>query len=250
MSDVSSQKFLQLIKVSFDVSTSVVRDFTDFKVISLPEYGGSVIKFLDLRKHDLYHKWQPVTPCCHCQNVFKQLSKETDNWRFNKLYDIISDRKVVCMKTKGPVKKKGCTSQYCICNVIPKQSILLNQMDISTLLFLLRDCIITPSQLKSIQNLNYQRCRLCHAYSTLSLSTDEYDDVLHNLENSTLELAMHVSPYYHRSIKEHLAVMKSYDITPEESRKFKEMVSMILNICHNTFNSFYSFTTYIFRGLN
>ncbi|CAG2207062.1 unnamed protein product [Mytilus edulis] len=66
MSDVPSKKFLQLIKVSLDDSANVVRDFADCKVIALSEYGGSVIKFLDLKKHDLYHKWQIYKPCCCC----------------------------------------------------------------------------------------------------------------------------------------------------------------------------------------
>lgn len=222
MSDVPSKKFLQLIKVSFDVSTSVVRDFADCKVIGSPKYGSSVIKFLDLKKHDLYHKWQIKTRCCHCGKFFTQTQKEIDKWRFDSLYEIISDRQIVCMNGKGPLKVNGCIQQYCICNIIPRQTISLNEMDISTLSLLLRYCNITTSQLESIQNLNKQRCRLCHAYSTRSLSIDEYDDLLQNLENSTLELAMHVNPYYHRSIKEHLAVMKSYDISTEEIKKLEK----------------------------
>lgn len=225
MSDVSSKKFLQLIKVSFDVSTSVARNFADCKVIGLPEYGGSFIKFLDLRKHELYHKWQAKLPCCHCANNFKQISKDMDKWRFDLLYQIISDRQIVCMKGKCPVKRNGCLMQYCICNIIPRQTISLNEMDISALSLILKDCKITKSQQECIQNLNRQRCRLCHAYSTSCLSNEEYDDIWKNLENATLELAKDVNYYYHASIKDHLTTLKSHDVTTEEQQMLLKKVS-------------------------
>lgn len=228
MSDVPSKKFLHLIKVSFDVSTGVVRDFAENNILGLPEYGGSFIKFLDLRKHEIYHKWQNHTPCCYCVDNLKPCRKEIENWKFDMLYQTISDRQVVCVKGKCPVKVKGCIKQFCICNIIPNQTLSLNEIDISILSFLLRDCNITPVQLVNIQNLNTQRCRLCHAYSTNCLSNDEYEDIWTNLEISTLALAKDVNHYYHKLSKEHLKTLKSHDFTPEEHSKLLSKVGINL----------------------
>ncbi|CAG2245867.1 unnamed protein product [Mytilus edulis] len=189
MSDVlPSKKFLQLIEVLFDVSATVVREFANCKVIRLPEYSNSFIKFLDLNKHKLYHKWENDTPCCHCNN-FKNLPHEMTSTKFYMLYQKISDRPIECIKRKGVVMKNGCIKQYCICNIIPQQMITLDDMDISMLAFLLRNSNLTESQVKCIDNLTELRNILCHARSTFSFPDVKLENVKTRLLYYTRKLA-------------------------------------------------------------
>ncbi|CAG2210156.1 unnamed protein product [Mytilus edulis] len=62
--NTKSRKFLQLMKLSMDISTEVLRKVVDSRILTL--YGGSLEKFLDDNKHFLYHQWQGSTPCCEC----------------------------------------------------------------------------------------------------------------------------------------------------------------------------------------
>lgn len=63
--NTESRTFLQLMKLSMDISTEVLRRVVDSRILTL--HGGSFEKFLDDNKHFLFHQWQGSTPCCECQ---------------------------------------------------------------------------------------------------------------------------------------------------------------------------------------
>ncbi|CAG2189127.1 unnamed protein product [Mytilus edulis] len=62
--NTESRKFLQLMKLSMDISTEVLRRVVDSRLLTL--YGGSLKQFLEDQKHFLFHQWQGSTPCCEC----------------------------------------------------------------------------------------------------------------------------------------------------------------------------------------
>ncbi|CAC5367763.1 unnamed protein product [Mytilus coruscus] len=221
MSDIAEHDYIRLIKVSYDIAPTVLRSFAKNFIIK-PFYDNSFIKFLDKRKHALYHAWQAETPCCQCSETFQKKAYKLKREQFEKIYEI-SKRKAVCSNGKGVMRSKGKVTQYCLCNIETKNKTIRDkELDLTMLCLIIHDPCLNQEYIAEVENILIHRNKIAHAYSSKSFSSCEFIDIMGNLERSILKLATISDEDLHDSVKDHMVTMKSARISEEEYKSLLE----------------------------
>ncbi|CAC5402737.1 unnamed protein product [Mytilus coruscus] len=156
-----AQELLRLFKCLVDTGTDVVGAFATHRL--LPTYNGSSELFLEDKKHETYHLWQPQKLlCCACPAAGCNLKRMSpmDNWIFKKIYD-----------DNGPehgghiVRNSRKVVQVCLHKYI-KRNIAIHELDISAISFLLRNLAnLSQNENTALDIITTERSQICHAYS-------------------------------------------------------------------------------------
>lgn len=214
-------ELLRLFKCTIDTGTEVLSAFADLKL--LQPYGGSFKRFLDDKKHQIFHMWQTKKLlCCTCPPAgcsFKRIGN-MDNWIFKKLYDDSGT------EISGHfVRNRGTVEQVCLHKYITR-NIAIHQLDISAISFLIRNYApLTQNETTALDTIKFYRCEICHAYSMNCFSMVELNTAWTELEKALVELTQ---PCYRRIVQRHIqdVYVKKQEVTElvekvQEVRAFK-----------------------------
>lgn len=224
--------------MAYTIAPTALRCFAKHNIIK-PFYNNSFIKFLDKRKHDLYHAWQSTTPCCQCSETFQKKPSKLKREQFEDLYEI-SERKAVCIYGKSFMRSNGKVTQYCLCNIQTKNKTIRDkELDVTMLCFIMHDPRLKQEYIAEMENILIQRNKIAHAYSSKSFSSSEFIDIMGKLEGSILKLAMISDEDLHDSVRDHMDTMKSARISEEEYKALLEKVNTVLYkfLCPNLKNT-------------
>ncbi|CAC5358189.1 unnamed protein product [Mytilus coruscus] len=180
---VKSKEFFQLVKLSMDISTEVLRKFMDARILSNAKYGGCLHKFLDVEKHNLYHQWQGSTPCCKCPAVGCTLrkSKTIKEWLF-KIFYSGNPYEGIHVKFNGQR-----ISEYCLDCFVPSQGLKVNSFDVTILSFFIKHFVpLSQKEMSSLNDIVSVRNSICHAMNTSSFHSKELENMWTKLSEALL----------------------------------------------------------------
>lgn len=211
---------MQLFKCVVDTRTAVLAAYADGKLLS--QYGGSFERFLDDKKHEIFHLWHSKKAlCCACPSIgcIRRRTGNMDIWIFKKLYDESGP------EDKGHiVRNGGRIEQVCLHKYIP-QHIAIYELDISAISFLLRNLTtLSPTEKTALDNISTYRRDICHACSTKCYTMSEINTAWTELENAFGEL---VDRHYKRFVPEQ--IRKSRDIDLKE-----DAITELIYKCEST----------------
>ena len=207
MSSVQEKKFLRLFKFSLDLSSKVCRAFTKSNILT--NHNDSFSDYLKTHKHNIYHLYQVINPCCRCGVAFvlshkRLIFKE----QFDKLFSM--NGKTTPSHVKKNKHNNNIVAQHCICNVTVNSSCCLKDLDVTLLYTLIKNLEkslqhqdgVSLTVIKDVRN------RLAHAESTTDIKSHELDTLWTKLENSVLDLATRVSEDYRDIIEDLISYLK------------------------------------------
>lgn len=218
----NSDEFFKLYKGCTLIGSQVLRNYINVKIV--PNYE-SFLRFVNEKKHDIYHKCLDCKKCCFC--VFcestKTTSKNTDKRVFDAIYKEIKDRKVVCVnhqryeQSSERNNNKELPKVSCICRFIPISDLTIDDVDITTLCMLIAIENMTNEDVQCIKELRNKLSH--HASPEMNL---EYEKMWKSLSSSVTSLAMSINVYYKEAVEAHLSDIKAQVINEEEKTKYFE----------------------------
>lgn len=219
------KELMKLFKCVLDTGNEVISAFFDFQVLSKPQYGGNMVKLLDLEKHFLYHQWEPKkTMCCACPKAgcsIKRMSK-METWIFQKLYDStgLEDPTHV-------IKHGGCVQQICLHKFVSK-NISVHMLDISVLSFLLRIMArMSISEKSSLNTVSLCRSRICHAWSSKCFQLTELNELWRDLETHLMNLS---EVRYRRIVQKQIQTFRKLEIDREEIVELSKQITYVKEV--------------------
>lgn len=214
MSSEDEKKFFRLFKFSCDTSLEVTRDFTESNV--LKNFDKSLQKFLEVKKHDIYHLWCNYAKCCKCLNFQSTQRNALVKDQFTKLYDIGTNY------PKGHYiqDKYNKVIQHCLCCISVNSQCSLEKLDLTIICTLLTNCSnLCPSENMWLTNIRKIRNKLSHASSPTEFDKGRLDKWWTVLTGAVLGLASKVPPvYYEKSVKKNIDLMENFDLTENNMR--------------------------------
>lgn len=211
---VDEKKFYRLFKFSCDTSSKVTRAFTESNI--LKDFDNSLQKFLEDKKHDIYHLWCHYTKCCKCSNFQNTNTSVLVKKQFTKLYDIGKNY------PKGHYiqDKYNKVIQHCLCCISVNSQCSIEKLDLTILCTLLNNCFnLSPSEKMWLTSIRDIRNNISHAASPTEFDKGQLEKWWAVLEGAVLGLASRVPPvYYEKSIKENIDLLKNFDLTENNIR--------------------------------
>lgn len=232
-----SKRFLQVMKLSIDTSTEVVRILANQNL--LQNYGGSLTTFLQSKKHYFFHQWEKGRFTCVCSpagcNI--QRSKSMGNWLFKKIYSQNSNP----VGGHFIVRNKN-IEQHCIHAYAVNPGLLIDTADITVLVFILRHCgALSVQQSKSLEDIAFIRNQMCHAFSTKQYTEMELDQMWNTLEQAILLL---VPLSFKGIITEQIRLLTRVDFECEEIESMGRKINEIKTV------SWFKTTVYLYAMIN
>lgn len=204
-----SQELLRLFKCVVDTGTEVLSAFAGSKL--LPTYNGCFIRFLDDKKHQIFHLWQSKKfLCCACPAAGCNLKRtgHMDKWIFKTLYDDNGNEDRVHI-----VRNSGRVEQLCLHKYITR-NIAIHELDISAISFLLRSLApLSQNETTALDTVTTYRSQICHAHSMKCYSITELNTVWNELENALVDLA---DPFYKRIVRNQIKDLRKINFEKEE----------------------------------
>lgn len=225
----SRKEFFQLVKLSVDISSEVLRKLVNSKILSNAKYGGCLHKFLYYEKHYLYHQWQGSTPCCSCPSGGCTLrkSKHLKEWLFKILYSGNP-------QVGAHVKFNGHRiSNYCLDCFKPNLGLTMNQFDVTILSFFIEHFVpLSPREFSSLNDVVAVRNLICHASNTSSFESKELESLWIKLREASLTLTDSLS---RNLLKDQISMIKKVEFDKTDIELLKEKVEregeMLEEIC-------------------
>ncbi|VDH94438.1 Hypothetical predicted protein [Mytilus galloprovincialis] len=186
INNTESRKFLQLMKLSMDISTEVLRKVVNSRILSRPIYGGCILKFLDVEKHYLFHQWQGTISCNECPPTGCNLNKsrQLKGWLFKIFYkDNGNQQKGHAMYRNNRI------SQYCLHLFVTDSSLKVDRLDITGLSFLIEHfASLSPQENSAFYDIVTIRNSICHAWKTNCLNSTELENMWTKVSEASLVL--------------------------------------------------------------
>ncbi|XP_052084254.1 uncharacterized protein LOC127721531 [Mytilus californianus] len=218
-----SKRFLQVMKLSIDTSTEVVRILANQNL--LQNYGGCLTTFLQAKTHYFFHQWEPGKFTCVCSPAGCNIkgSKSMSNWLFKKIYSQNSNP----VGGHFIVRNKK-VEQQCIHAFTVNPGLSIDTVDITVLVFILRHCgALTVQQLQSLEEIAFVRNQMCHAFSTKQYTEMELDQMWTTLEQAILSV---VPQSFRGIIKEQISLLTRVDFECEEIERMGRKINEIKTI--------------------
>lgn len=196
------QELLRIFICVTDVGINVVSDFAEDKL--LLRYYGSFERFLDDKKHEMFHLCQSQKLlCCACPAAACYLKRKSlkSNLIFKQMYDdhgLQNDKKhVVCIRRN--------VVQVCLHQYITR-SIAIHELDLSAISHLVQNCAQLPqNEIYALDKITNIRTRICLAYTKKDFSNDIFNDFLRkawtDLQHALLDLSYDRSKIICRHIR-------------------------------------------------
>lgn len=228
----NTTKFLRLILLSYDTSLSVTKAFTKFNI--LPNYGNSLVDFLNHHKHTIYHLWRNDAKCCQVNCKIKSYKEEKmlKKHQLLKLYNF-GDTSV-----PGLFIKCSKVVKYCICGLSVNSSCSLDKLDSTLLNTLIRNCgNITEDEALWINTIRDVRNKLAHVESVSVFDEGRLQKWWDKLEGSVLGLASKTTsiPGYTGTIEREIKFLKRSGFDVDEAitifDRIKEENSKVCKYC-------------------
>lgn len=223
MSSIQEQKFLCLLKLSYDISLKVTRAYTDINVLS--KYDKRVSTFLKINKHDIFHMWKD-TQCCQCISVGGTNSKTKCALTLRQIERLFNFQG---NGEPGHFKKDNSTNtviQHCLCRM-SERPITLKDFDINLLETLLKRFVNLESDDKIwLSTIREIRNCIAHATSTTEFDPGRLDKWWMKLEGSILGLVRKIPPeYYGEAIESQINALKNSSMEAIYAKKLMENVN-------------------------
>lgn len=200
---------LRLIKYAFATSTEVITPFAENKL--LQRYNGSFERFLDDKKHEIFHLWQSdKLPCCSCPAKGCNLKRTgmMRDWIFQQMYDEHG-----LEISEHMIGNNGKVVQMCLHKYIARK-IAINELDLRAISFLLVFCArLSPIETAALDTITYYRSKICEAHSIKYFSEDFFRSAWTDLENAFVNLT---EPMYKKLIRHQTKCCRIVDLQKEE----------------------------------
>lgn len=222
MSSIEEKKFLSLVKLSYDISLNVTKDYTVTNVLN--KYDNQVSTFLKKNKHDIFHLWKE-TPCCQCISGGGINLKATLTLTFRQIERLFEFQG---NGTPGHFKKDRTNNnviQHCLCRM-SERSVSLNDFDINLLETLLKRFVNLESDDKMwLSTIRETRNHIAHATSTTAFDPGRLDKWWMMLEGSILGLVKKIPPaFYAKSIESQINLLKNSNLEAIYGKNLMEEV--------------------------
>ncbi|VDI18935.1 Hypothetical predicted protein [Mytilus galloprovincialis] len=204
-----AQEFLRLFKCVVDTGADVLVPFTKNKLLT--SYNGNFERFLDDKKHELFHLWHSKRLlCCACPPAGCILKRtgHMDNWIFKKMYDDSG------YEEGGHItRKNGKVEQLCVHKYVTR-NIGIHELDIIALSFLLRNLAnLLPNETTALDTIRTNRSMICHAYSTNCFNMALLNKAWSELDTALVDLT---DPSYKGVIKKQIKYLRMVELEKEE----------------------------------
>lgn len=213
--NTENRNFFQLMKLSVDISTEVLRRVVDTRILTL--YGSSLEKFLEDKKHFLFHQWQGSTPCCECLPAgcsmvkSKKLKKRLFEYFF-------TDNRT---PQRGHVKKVGYRiSEYCLHCFVTNSNLIVDNLDITILSFLMEHFVrLSPKERSAFGDIVSTRNAICHARKTNCFDSKELENMWKLLRDASLTLT---DLPYRKLLKDQIDMLKKVEFDNSDIEILRE----------------------------
>lgn len=203
------QELLRLFKCVVDTGADVLVPFAEHKLLHL--YNGNFERFLDDKKHEIFHLWQSKKLlCCECPPAGCKLKRtgHMENWIFKKIYDNNGHE-----DGGHVVKSRGQVVQMCLHKYVTR-TIGIHELDIIALAFFLRNlATLLPNENAALDTITTCRGQICHAYSMNCYHMVVLNTAWTELENALVDLT---NPSYKGVIKKQVKYLRKVEIDKEE----------------------------------
>ncbi|XP_071144027.1 uncharacterized protein [Mytilus edulis] len=225
-----AQELLRLYKCVIDTGADVLVPFAEDKL--LKTYSGNFERFLDDKKHDLFHLWHSKKLlCCACLPAGCTLKRtgHMDNWIFEKLYDDVGIE-----HTGHIIRNSGKVVQMCLHKYV-KRNIGIHELDTVALSFLLQNfATLLPNEDTALVTIKRNRNKICHAHSANCYDMTFLNTAWTELEKSLVDLT---SPSYKGVMKKQIKYLRKVDLEKEEIMELLSNVEKVLQEVKSSSNN-------------
>ncbi|VDI79133.1 Hypothetical predicted protein [Mytilus galloprovincialis] len=203
------QELLRLYKCVIDTGADVLVPFAEDKL--LKTYNGNFERFLDDKKHELFHLWHSKKLlCCACPPAGCTLKRtgHMDNWIFEKLYDDVGIE-----HTGHIIRNSGKVVQMCLHKYVTR-NIGIHELDTVALSFLLQNfATLLPNEDTALVTIKRNRNKICHVHSPNCYDMTFLNTAWAELEKSLVDLT---SPSYKGVMKKQISYLRKVNLEKEE----------------------------------
>lgn len=192
-------KMIQLMLLSLNVSSDVIREYMDNAILKLPGYKGSLETFLNTHnnKHILFHLYQNSAKCCQCRGKFQRGVHILEEEQFKKLYFCVGS---------------PCQAGNCLCIFVAYSHLDLKTVDMTLIFCFLKNCCDynMPSCICAcITQLRLIRNFVCHANSLTTYTSSHLDQKIKDIVYNILQIANNVKiDGYEKNIQTQIDLIK------------------------------------------
>lgn len=223
MNASNSDQILRLFKCYVETVTDVMIEVADERLLQPKKW--TLEQFLEDHLHLFYHQVGTFqTKTCDCPIVGCSLSKrihKIDQRVFNSLYNA----------TGKPKPGHNTKEQICICKFLP-QNITLDDLDVSTLCFLLTTTApLSTKETSSVKTIRNYRNDICHAWTKNHFTGQTISNIWADLESSLISLTCkrHTQRMIKREFQQHIQYVIGKDEVAEILEKMGKVVEVTVN---------------------